>query len=164
MLLLALLLVLLPVATLQPGRWRTLPCSAPSGGILTAPLPRAHPAAEEYDAVHGQQAAAPKPQYRLATQLVHPKSSVTDPYSATAPPLYQTATFSQPGATSFGPFDYTRSGNPTRCAGGRGGRAGAAGGSPTPAARASAPPEQQLLPSGPSQNSSCCRVGPASGP
>ena len=73
--------------------------------------------------MNGQQQAAAKPQYHLATQLVHPKSSLTDPYSATAPPLYQTATFSQPGATTFGAFDYTRSGNPTRCA-----AAGAPGG------------------------------------
>jgi cystathionine beta-lyase len=31
-----------------------------------------------------------------------------------SPPLYQTATFKQPSATENGPFDYTRSGNPTR--------------------------------------------------
>ena len=31
-----------------------------------------------------------------------------------APPLYQTATFNQPGATTFGEYDYSRSGNPTR--------------------------------------------------
>jgi cystathionine beta-lyase/cystathionine gamma-synthase len=31
-----------------------------------------------------------------------------------APPLYQTATFKQPGATENGLYDYTRSGNPTR--------------------------------------------------
>eukprot|EP00595_Chromulina_sp_UTEXLB2642_P002047 CAMPEP_0196763898 /NCGR_PEP_ID=MMETSP1095-20130614/4975_1 /TAXON_ID=96789 ORGANISM="Chromulina nebulosa, Strain UTEXLB2642" /NCGR_SAMPLE_ID=MMETSP1095 /ASSEMBLY_ACC=CAM_ASM_000446 /LENGTH=357 /DNA_ID=CAMNT_0042118115 /DNA_START=215 /DNA_END=1285 /DNA_ORIENTATION=+ len=29
-------------------------------------------------------------------------------------PIYQTATFKQPGATEFGEYDYTRSGNPTR--------------------------------------------------
>lgn len=29
-------------------------------------------------------------------------------------PLYQTATFKQPSATTNGPYDYTRSGNPTR--------------------------------------------------
>ena len=46
--------------------------------------------------------------------LVHPKSSHQDPYGATSPPLYQTATFAQPSATTFGAFDYTRSGNPTR--------------------------------------------------
>ena len=31
----------------------------------------------------------------IATKLVHPKTSVEDPYSASAPPLYQTATFAQ---------------------------------------------------------------------
>jgi cystathionine beta-lyase len=37
-----------------------------------------------------------------------------DAYGAIVPPIYQTATFEQPGATEFGEFDYTRSGNPTR--------------------------------------------------
>ena len=50
----------------------------------------------------------------IATKLVHPKTSVEDPYSASAPPLYQTATFAQPNATENGRYDYTRSGNPTR--------------------------------------------------
>ncbi|KAJ9548073.1 hypothetical protein OSB04_020616 [Centaurea solstitialis] len=37
-----------------------------------------------------------------------------DPYCAMSTPLYQTATFKQPSATENGPYDYTRSGNPTR--------------------------------------------------
>ncbi|KAF5747950.1 putative cystathionine beta-lyase [Tripterygium wilfordii] len=37
-----------------------------------------------------------------------------DPYDAMSVPLYQTATFKQPSATDNGPYDYTRSGNPTR--------------------------------------------------
>ena len=37
-----------------------------------------------------------------------------DPYGAVAPPLYQTATFDQVSAVQCGPYDYTRSGNPTR--------------------------------------------------
>ncbi|XP_072965949.1 cystathionine beta-lyase, chloroplastic [Typha angustifolia] len=37
-----------------------------------------------------------------------------DPYGAMSTPLYQTATFKQPSATDYGPYDYTRSGNPTR--------------------------------------------------
>ncbi|KAB1222233.1 Cystathionine beta-lyase, chloroplastic [Morella rubra] len=37
-----------------------------------------------------------------------------DPYKAISTPLYQTATFKQPSATENGPYDYTRSGNPTR--------------------------------------------------
>ncbi|OIV92373.1 hypothetical protein TanjilG_09971 [Lupinus angustifolius] len=37
-----------------------------------------------------------------------------DPYGAVNTPLYQTATFKQPSAIENGPYDYTRSGNPTR--------------------------------------------------
>ncbi|XVF85611.1 hypothetical protein PTKIN_Ptkin17bG0130800 [Pterospermum kingtungense] len=37
-----------------------------------------------------------------------------DPYGAMSTPLYQTATFKQTSATENGPYDYTRSGNPTR--------------------------------------------------
>ncbi|XP_021972079.1 cystathionine beta-lyase, chloroplastic isoform X1 [Helianthus annuus] len=37
-----------------------------------------------------------------------------DPYGAMSTPLYQTATFKQPSATQYGPYDYTRGGNPTR--------------------------------------------------
>ncbi|XP_014489779.1 cystathionine beta-lyase, chloroplastic [Vigna radiata var. radiata] len=37
-----------------------------------------------------------------------------DPFGAISPPLYQTATFKQPSAIENGPYDYTRSGNPTR--------------------------------------------------
>lgn len=37
-----------------------------------------------------------------------------DPYGATSPPIYQTATFRQPTATEFGEYDYTRTANPTR--------------------------------------------------
>lgn len=48
------------------------------------------------------------------TQLVHPKSSVVDPYQANCPPIYQTATFAQESLDERAPYDYTRSGNPTR--------------------------------------------------
>ena len=51
---------------------------------------------------------------RLATRLVHPSFKLDDPYGATVAPLYQTATFAQPSATTGGAYDYTRSGNPTR--------------------------------------------------
>ena len=37
-----------------------------------------------------------------------------DPYGAMAPPIYQTATFRQPGALEFGEYDYSRTANPTR--------------------------------------------------
>ena len=50
---------------------------------------------------------------KRSTRCVHLRDS-RDPYGATAPPIYQTATFQQPSATEFGEYDYTRSGNPTR--------------------------------------------------
>ncbi|MFG0331399.1 MAG: cystathionine beta-lyase [Phycisphaerales bacterium] len=42
------------------------------------------------------------------------RDRVEDPYRASSPPIYQTATFAQQSAESFGEFDYSRSGNPTR--------------------------------------------------
>ncbi len=51
----------------------------------------------------------------MNTRILHPEGRPTpDAYNSVAPPLYQTATFGQPGATEGGPYDYTRSGNPTR--------------------------------------------------
>jgi len=50
---------------------------------------------------------------KLASSLVH-GSEPRDPHRAVAPPLYQTATFRQPGVDEPGEYDYTRSGNPTR--------------------------------------------------
>lgn len=50
----------------------------------------------------------------IETALVAYNPCENDPYGATSMPIYQTATFKQPGATDFGPYDYTRSGNPTR--------------------------------------------------
>lgn len=49
----------------------------------------------------------------VSTLLMNFDSSF-DPYGAMSTPLYQTATFKQPSATENGPYDYTRSGNPTR--------------------------------------------------
>lgn len=43
-----------------------------------------------------------------------PPWMLQDPYGSSGAPLWQTATFAQPSATTFGEFDYTRSGNPTR--------------------------------------------------
>src|SRR4030095_1492344 len=37
-----------------------------------------------------------------------------NPYGASVPPIYQTATFRQSSATEVGEFDYTRTANPTR--------------------------------------------------
>jgi cystathionine beta-lyase len=50
------------------------------------------------------------------TKLVTFEGMPDDPHGSSAVPLYQTATFKQPGATSFGTYDYSRSGNPTRAA------------------------------------------------
>jgi len=50
---------------------------------------------------------------KLATQCVRFGVS-TDPWGAVSPPIYQTATFRQPGAAEFGDYDYTRTANPTR--------------------------------------------------
>lgn len=53
--------------------------------------------------------------YHLSTRLLHPRTSAfDDPFLASGSPLYQTATFAQPSAVDMGPYDYTRSGNPTR--------------------------------------------------
>jgi cystathionine beta-lyase len=41
-------------------------------------------------------------------------SNSFDPYDALSTPLYQTIAFKQPSAMENGPYDYTRSGNPTR--------------------------------------------------
>jgi len=51
---------------------------------------------------------------KMATRIIHPSAKSGDPYGATNAPLYQTATFAQPSATTFGEYDYNRSGNPTR--------------------------------------------------
>src|SRR4029453_7813709 len=50
---------------------------------------------------------------RLPTQCVR-ACDPRDPYGATSPPIYQTATFRQPTATEFGEYDYSRTANPTR--------------------------------------------------
>ena len=53
-------------------------------------------------------------QKSLATRMLHPPKVTQDPYGAVAPPLYQTATFDQVSAVQCGPYDYTRSEDPTR--------------------------------------------------
>lgn len=72
------------------------------------------PAATAASPAGGKRAPGGPNGWGVATRLVHPEASVEDPFMATAPPLYQTATFAQPSATTNGPYDYTRSGNPTR--------------------------------------------------
>ena len=51
---------------------------------------------------------------KLGTQLVHFDAAPGDPNHPMVTPIYQTATFEQEHADSFGRFDYSRSGNPTR--------------------------------------------------
>jgi len=51
---------------------------------------------------------------KRATQLLAFDACPGDPFRPLATPIYQTATFDQPGALEPGPYDYSRSGNPTR--------------------------------------------------
>jgi cystathionine beta-lyase len=48
------------------------------------------------------------------TRLVRFQSAPGDGFHALSTPLYQTATFAQPSCLEHGPYDYSRSGNPTR--------------------------------------------------
>jgi cysteine-S-conjugate beta-lyase len=51
---------------------------------------------------------------KFASRLVSFDVAPGDPFRPMATPIYQTATFEQEVATAFGPYDYSRSGNPTR--------------------------------------------------
>src|SRR6516162_113426 len=51
---------------------------------------------------------------KFASKLVSFDVAPGDPFRPMATPIYQTATFEQEEATSFGPYDYSRSGPPTR--------------------------------------------------
>jgi len=51
---------------------------------------------------------------KFATRLVHYEGAPDDPFRPMSTPIYQTATFEQEHADSFGKYDYSRSGNPTR--------------------------------------------------
>jgi cystathionine beta-lyase len=66
----------------------------------------------EGDAIWDDDLTADK-ELHVSTQLQQ-LDNPFDPYGALSTPLYQTATFKQPSATEGGPYDYTRSGNPTR--------------------------------------------------
>jgi cystathionine beta-lyase len=48
------------------------------------------------------------------TELLAFDACPDDPFRPLATPIYQTAAFDQPGALEPGPYDYSRSGNPTR--------------------------------------------------
>jgi cystathionine beta-lyase len=65
----------------------------------------------------------PRPRFDSFTNPLHPLSQTVvfdgcpeDPHRPSSTPLYQTSTFQQPAADTFGAYDYTRSGNPTRTA------------------------------------------------
>jgi cystathionine beta-lyase len=51
---------------------------------------------------------------KFASKLIQYDAAPGDRFRPTATPIYQTATFEQEHADSFGDFDYSRSGNPTR--------------------------------------------------
>jgi cystathionine beta-lyase len=51
---------------------------------------------------------------KFATKLIHFETAPKDPFHPMVTPVYQTATFEQMQADSFGEYDYSRSGNPTR--------------------------------------------------
>jgi len=51
---------------------------------------------------------------RTPTRLVQFEAAPGDYNAPVSTPIYQTATFEQPGADALGPYDYSRSGNPTR--------------------------------------------------
>lgn len=57
---------------------------------------------------------SPAATVRPATLLAGVRPLPGDPYRASSIPIYQTATFAQESALDAGPYDYTRSGNPTR--------------------------------------------------
>ncbi len=50
----------------------------------------------------------------LTTLLVHAGAVSEDGFGDLAPPIHQTSTYAQADPQSFGPYDYSRSGNPTR--------------------------------------------------
>jgi cysteine-S-conjugate beta-lyase len=56
------------------------------------------------------------PTMSMATQITSYNPCKDDPYGASSMPIYQVSTFAQPSATTFGEYDYSRSGNPTRAA------------------------------------------------
>ena len=49
-----------------------------------------------------------------STRLVQFNAAPGDQNAPVSTPIYQTATYEQPAAEELGPYDYTRSGNPTR--------------------------------------------------
>lgn len=56
----------------------------------------------------------PKIGHKPGTECVVIEGVGNDRYNASSVPIYQSATFRQDSLDSFGEYDYTRSGNPTR--------------------------------------------------
>lgn len=79
--------------------------SYPGGGRAEAPTFPVRPSYREFQS-----------QLQPASQVVVFDGAPDDPYKPSSTPLYQTSTFRNPSASHFGPYDYTRSGNPTRTA------------------------------------------------
>ncbi|KAG5176022.1 cystathionine beta-lyase [Tribonema minus] len=77
----------------------------------------AEPSASEGDNKDASLTAAPEESpMTMATQITSYNPCKDDPYGASSMPIYQVSTFAQPSATTFGEYDYSRSGNPTRAA------------------------------------------------
>lgn len=55
-------------------------------------------------------------EFSISTRIVSFEACKDDPHGSATMPIYQTSTFAQPSGTTFGAYDYTRSGNPTRAA------------------------------------------------
>ncbi|KAF1789167.1 Pyridoxal phosphate-dependent transferase [Phytophthora cactorum] len=55
-------------------------------------------------------------EFNISTRIVSFEACKDDPHGSATMPIYQTSTFAQPSGTTFGAYDYTRSGNPTRAA------------------------------------------------
>ncbi|XAR64271.1 Cystathionine beta-lyase [Bertholletia excelsa] len=77
-------------------------------GLSSLPSVDADADAESFDEIEVKENET-----SISTMVLNFESNF-DPFDALSTPLYQTATFKQPSATENGPFDYTRSGNPTR--------------------------------------------------
>ncbi len=54
--------------------------------------------------------------YRFRTRAIHVGNAPDPQTGAVIPPIHPSSTFVQPGAGEWGPYDYSRSGNPTRSA------------------------------------------------
>ncbi|EKD21913.1 MAG: hypothetical protein ACD_87C00270G0005, partial [uncultured bacterium] len=51
---------------------------------------------------------------KIGTKILHTGNEIDPTTGAVSIPIYHAATFQQAKADEFGPYDYSRSGNPTR--------------------------------------------------